>query len=113
MNEKLMTVLYQKIAYEQSKFRDWLLTRPQKEVLDHAGEYSIREDILIKVGEMELSEKQAKALLHSPDTLSDIYKNWKARDPCIHMEEIADTIRIRADEIIRTEQERKEQSKER
>lgn len=113
MNEKLMIALYQKMADEQSKFRDWLLTQPQEEVLNHACEYSIREDILMEVGEMKLSEARTKALLKAPDALADIYKNWSNRDSCDHMDAIADTIEARADEMIQAEQERKKQNKER
>lgn len=112
-DEELQTRLYQKMSDEQSRFRDWLLTQPQEDVLNHAYEYSVREDILMEVGEMELSTAQAKALLKSPDALPDIYKSWSDRDSCDYMEDIADTITARADEVIQAERERKKVDKER
>lgn len=34
---------------EQEKFRDWLKGQPPEEVLNHAYEYTIREDILVQL----------------------------------------------------------------
>ncbi|MCI9265056.1 MAG: DUF3848 domain-containing protein [Oscillospiraceae bacterium] len=113
MNEKLMTALYQKVSYEQCRFRDWLLTQSQEEVLNHACEYSIRENIVMELERMELSEKQAQALLKAPDTLADIYKAWQKRDSCDHMEDVANTIANCADEMLQAEQERRKADKER
>lgn len=113
MNEKLMTALYQKVSYEQCRFRDWLLTQSQEEVLNHACEYSTREDIVMELESMELSEKQAEILLKSPDTLADIYKAWQKRDSCDHMNDVSDTITNCADEMLKAEQERRKAEKER
>lgn len=111
--EKLMTALYQKVSYEQCRFRDWLLTQSQEEVLNHACEYSTREDIVMELESIELSEKQAKTLLKSSDALADIYKIWQKRDTCGHMNDVADTITNCADELLRVEQERRKPDKER
>ena len=111
-NEKVMNALYQKMYGEQNKFRDWLLEQPQEEVLNHACEYAMREDILMEVGEAELSPDRAKALLKSPCPLADVYKDWKKRDSTGHMEDILDTIEARADSVIQA-QERKSAGKER
>ena len=43
----LNTALYEKMAAEQDKFRDWLKSQPPEEVLNHAYEYTIREDIVM------------------------------------------------------------------
>ena len=37
----LNTALYEKMAAEQDKFRDWLKSQPPEEVLNHAYEYTI------------------------------------------------------------------------
>lgn len=111
-NEKLMDALYQKMYNEQNKFRDWLLEQPQEEVLAHAYEYVIREDILMEVTEAELTPQRAKALLKSPCPLSDIYKDWQNQDSCGHMDHILETIETRADNVIQA-QERKDAGKER
>ena len=43
--EELTTILYRKMKAEQNTYRDWLLGLPPEEILDHAYEYSVREDI--------------------------------------------------------------------
>ena len=43
-NEK-NTALYEKMAAEQDTFRDWLKSQSPEEVLNHAYEYTVREDI--------------------------------------------------------------------
>ena len=59
------TALYEKMAAEQDKYRDWLKSQPPAEVLNHACEYTIREDILMRMEELELTDAQAQALLDS------------------------------------------------
>ena len=46
----LNTALYEKMAAEQDKFREWLKIQPPEEVLNHAYEYTIREDIVMAMG---------------------------------------------------------------
>ena len=60
---KLNTELYQKMFAEQEKFKDWLRTLTPAEVLDHAYEYTCREDILLSLEYNDLSPRQAKILL--------------------------------------------------
>lgn len=48
-NEELNTELYQKIFEEQKKYREWLLSQPSEEIINHVYEYTIREDILLSV----------------------------------------------------------------
>ena len=43
--EEMLTALYEKMAAEQDKYRDWLKSQPAAEVLNHAYEYTVREDI--------------------------------------------------------------------
>ena len=47
MNKDLNTARYEKMAAEQDKYRDWLKSQPPEEILHHAYEYTVREDILI------------------------------------------------------------------
>lgn len=44
-NEKLNTKVYEKAFSEQEKFRKWLLAQPPEEILNHAYEYTSREDL--------------------------------------------------------------------
>ena len=71
--EEMLTALYEKMAAEQDKYRDWLKGQPAAEVLNHAYEYTVREDIVMCMEEFELTEAQAKALLASPTPLADVY----------------------------------------
>ena len=46
----LNTALFEKMTAEQDKFRDWLKSQSPEEVLNHAYEYTIREDIVMAMG---------------------------------------------------------------
>lgn len=46
-NQELNTALYEKLFAEQEKFKGWLLTQPPSEILNHAYEYVMREDIVL------------------------------------------------------------------
>ena len=47
--EEMLTALYEKMAAEQDKYRDWLKNQPAAEVLNHAYEYTVRELSLIHI----------------------------------------------------------------
>ena len=49
----LNTALYEKMAAEQDKYRDWLKSQPPEETLHHTYEYAIREDIVMAMEELE------------------------------------------------------------
>ena len=70
----LNTALYEKMAAEQDKFRDWLKRQPPEEILHHTYEYTVREDIVMAMEELELTDAQAQALLESPSPLADVYR---------------------------------------
>ena len=42
MNTDKNTALYEKMAAEQDKFRDWLKSQPPEEILNHAYEYTVQ-----------------------------------------------------------------------
>ena len=58
----LNTALYEKMATEQEKYRDWLKSQPPEEILHHTYEYTVREDIVMAMEELELTDAQAQAL---------------------------------------------------
>ena len=62
-NEELNTALYKKVFAEQEKYREWLLSQPPDEILNHCYEYTVQEDIVLALEEYDLSDKQCKALL--------------------------------------------------
>ena len=98
--EQLNTALYKKMFAEQEKYKAWLLSQTPAAVLDHAYEYTVREDILAMMGSKNLTDVRAKALLKSPCPLADVFKDWDKRDNSYHMDDIWDTIVARADTVI-------------
>lgn len=95
-------LIYQKMKEEQDKFRDWLLSQEPSEILNHTYEYTMREDILMCMEELELEPKKAKALSKSPCPLSDVYKEFRDRET-EHMDVIRDSVETEADKSLRRE----------
>ena len=93
---ELSSKLYEKVSAEQDKFRAWLMDQPPADILDHAVEYAVREDILMEIGAMELPDDHARALLASPDTMADIYKTFSKMADTGHMDVIRESIEDRA-----------------
>ena len=80
MNERdYAAELYDKMKAEQDEYRDWLLTQEPSEILNHTYEYTMREDIVMAMEEMELTPNRAKALLRSTSPLADVYKEFERR----------------------------------
>ena len=100
----LNTALYEKMAAEQDKYRDWLKSQPPGEVLSHAYEYTVREDIVMAMEELELTDAQAQALLDSPAPLVDVYRHFEKLETG-HMDVIRESIENRADEVRKVKEE--------
>ena len=100
----LNTALYEKMAAEQDKYRDWLKSQPPEEILNHTYEYTIREDIVMAMEELELTDAQAKALLESPSPLADVYRYFEKLETG-YMDVIRDSIENRADDVCRAKEE--------
>ena len=66
----LNTALFEKMTAEQDKFRDWLKSQPPEEILHHTYEYTVREDIVMAMEELELTDAQAPVSY----THLDVYK---------------------------------------
>ena len=98
-NEERNTALYHKMFAEQETFRDWLKGQSPEEILNHAYEYTIREDILLSLEYHDLSDAQAEALMKSPSPLADVFRDFEKRDTD-HMETIWDCLESRADSIL-------------
>ncbi len=99
------TELYEKMAAEQNAYRDWLKAQSAEEVLNHAYEYTIREDIVMAMEELTLSPQQTKALLKSPCPLEDVFKEFRNWDT-EHIDDIRESIKYRADLAVKREEER-------
>ena len=104
-NEK-NTALYEKMAAEQDTFRDWLKSQSPEEVLNHAYEYTVREEIVLAMEELELSDNQAQALLDSPSPLADVYRHFEKLETG-YMDVIRESIEERANEMHRAKEEQR------
>ena len=93
---ELSSKLYEKVSAEQDKFRAWLMDQPPADILYHAVEYAVREDILMEMEALELPDDQARALLASPDTMADIYKTFSKMVDTGHMDVVRESIEDRA-----------------
>ena len=90
-NEELNTRLYEKMFAEQEQFRDWLLSQPAAEILNHAYEYTVREDILMSLEYHDLEDSQARALLKSGKPLKQIFERWENQETS-YMDTVWDTV---------------------
>ena len=92
MDERTLNdALFAQMFAEQQDYRAWLMTLPPDEILDHAAEFVVREDILVELEAFDLPADQAAALLASPTSLADIYREWGKVDTH-YMEDIRDVI---------------------
>ena len=98
-NQEWNTTLYKQMFAEQEQFRDWLLTQPPQEILNHAYEYVMREDILLSLEHNDLTDAQAEALLSSPAPLADVYKELDYVESS-HMEEVWSCVVDRANIVL-------------
>ena len=103
-NEELNAELYKKLFAEQEKFKGWLLTQPPDEILNHAYEYVMREDIVLALEYHDLSDERAKALLASPSPLAEIFHDFEKIEGD-HMDTIRGCIESRADINIEAQRE--------
>ena len=94
-NEALNTRLYEKMFAEQEQFRDWLLSQPAAEILNHAYEYTVREDILMSLEYHDLEDRQARALLKSGKPLKQIFERWENQETS-YMDTVWDTVQEQA-----------------
>ena len=56
---KLNGALFAQMCAEQQDYRAWLMTLPPDEILDHAAEFAVREDILVELEAFDLPADQA------------------------------------------------------
>ena len=91
MNEELNNALLDKLTKEQDKYRDWLKSQPPEEILNHAYEYIVREDILISAEMLEFTDAEARALLLSPSPMAVLCDSFLDRETS-YMDTIRDSI---------------------
>lgn len=104
-NEEMMSQLYKQMTAEQQKYKEWLLEQPPNVILDNACKFTVREDIVMEIEVLELTDAQAAALLRSRTPLADIYRAWE-RTETHHMDDVRDVIEARANAVIQAEKEK-------
>jgi len=94
------------MSTELDKFRDWLLTQPPAEILDHTFEYTTKSDIVLLMDNADLSNKQMKVLLSSPTPLEDVYKAFRDMDTGL-MDTIQSCLEDRANAMLNLQREKR------
>ncbi len=103
--EKLNKALFEKMSAEQERYKHGLLGQTPEEVLNHAYEYAMREDILMEMEALDLPAPQAAALLESPAPLADVYKDFRDMETG-HMDTVRECIEARADTLLEAQREK-------
>lgn len=99
-NEELNTKLYQQMSEELDEYKDELLSMPSAEVLEHAYAYTVKQDIVLAMEELNLSDKQCKALLRENNPLEKVFERWENHESH-YMDDIRDMIECTANENCR------------
>ena len=99
-NEEMHTALYEKFRAEQDNYRAWLLKQTPEEILNHSYEYTVREDIVMTMENIELCPEQAAALLWKGTTLSAIVKDFTKVETG-YMDIISETVENKAKDILK------------
>ncbi len=102
-NEELNTALYKKMFAEQDEFRSWLLEQMPEEILRHAYDYVMREDILLSLEYNDLSDQYASVLLDMDKPLAAIFSQMEHMESP-HMEHVWDCVEQCAKEILEAQQ---------
>ena len=76
-NEELNTKIYEKLFAEQQEYKGWLLTQSPEDILKHAYEYTVRDDIVLAMEYINLTDEQAKALIDSEKPLETIFNAFE------------------------------------
>lgn len=76
-----------------------------EEVLNHAYEYTNREDIILALEYTDLSDERCLALLKSPCPLADIFTEFERMETG-HMDDIRQCMESRAEHVIQMEKQK-------
>lgn len=85
---------------EQNAFEDWLKNQSAEEILKHTYEYTVRNDIIMAMENLKLTDAQVQALLDSPTPLADVYRYFEKLETS-YMDTIRESIENRADDVCR------------
>ena len=73
--------LAEKMTDEFNTYRDWLLKQLPEEILNHAYEYTTKENLLNVLGDTDLKPQQIETMLRSPCPLEDVLRD------CFHIDQ--------------------------
>lgn len=90
-------LLYEKMQAENETFKDWLLSQEPAEILNHAYEYTIYQDMMLCMEDMDLS----------PSPLRDALSDFDKRETD-HMENLRDSLEATANKSVRVQKEKSE-----
>ena len=99
MSSKIV-LLHEKMLQEQNAFEDWLKNQSAEEILKHTYEYTVRNDIIMAMENLKLTDAQVQALLDSPTPLADVYRYFEKLETS-YMDTIRESIENRADDVCR------------
>jgi hypothetical protein len=100
--EELNVGLYEKVSAEFAEYKNNLLAMSPEQILEHAYDYAIREDIVLALEYFDLHARQAQALLKADSVLSAVVEKWEGWKNN-YMESIQEAIECKANEISRAE----------
>ena len=90
-----------KMTEELNTYRAWLLAQPPEEILNHAYEYTTKQDIMLNVADAYLSPAQLETMLRSPCPLEDVFKDYRQMDSLSYPAwDFRDAISQRADDAM-------------
>ena len=89
-----------KMTEEFNACRSWLLQQPPEEILKHAYEYSVKQDIILNVADAGLSPAQLETMLRSPCPLEDVFKDCAYIDQSDYSYTLKVLIEQRADDAM-------------
>lgn len=81
MGSYLEEQIYQKMKNEQDAFLAELKTKSKNEIISHAQEITVRENILYLFSEPgRYTQQELNVLLHKRLPLRELYEEWRSRD---------------------------------
>jgi hypothetical protein len=100
--DNLNSQLYKKIQNELSTFKEEVLQKSPRDILDMAYPIVIKNDIAVCFENTDYPPAVAKALLKSPNLLHEIYTEWLDND-LSHMNDLKQTISDFKNYMVKTE----------
>ena len=75
--EEFNAELYEKVSAEFEEYKNNLLAMSPEQILEHAYDYAIREDIVLALEYFDLHARQAQALLKADNVLDAVLEKWE------------------------------------